>query len=195
MAKGTGTISLGNRRTTLGASAKGTRAAFHDRRRETQKKGTRLEDLIDYSSLLLFIELPSNRELLRVVRGMMEGLTDVMGFSPRECRSVTIAVDEALANIVRHSYQARPGQPIEICCRRIQGQLNKRKRAGLEITLADYGPAIDYAKLRGRKLDDIRPGGLGLHFIRQSMDTMKFTRAGRTNRLRLVKYLPEPKSS
>ena len=152
-------------------------------------------DLVDHGSLLLFIELPSNPELLCVVRGMMEGLTDVMGFSPPECRAVTIAVDEALANIIRHSYQARPGQPIEISCRRIHGQLNKRRRAGLEITLVDYGPAIDHAKLRGRMLDDIRPGGLGLHFIRKSMDTMKFIRAGRTNRLRLVKYLPERKSS
>jgi anti-sigma regulatory factor (Ser/Thr protein kinase) len=195
MAKGAGTICLGNRRTTLEASAAETRAAFDYRRRGTQKNGTRLGDLIDYGSLLLFIKLPSNPELLRVVRGMMEGLTDVMGFSPPECRAVTIAVDEALANIIRHTYQARPGQPIEISCRRIQRQLNRRKRAGLEITLVDYGPAIDYAKLRGRMLDDIRPGGLGLHFIRKSMDTVKFTRAGRTNQLRLVKYLPERRSS
>ena len=144
-------------------------------------------------TLLLDVELPSNPELLCIVRGMMERLTEVMGFSETECRSVTIAVDEALANIIRHAYQARSGQPIEISCCRVQRRLNGHKRAGLEITLVDYGPAIDPGKLRGRSLDDIRPGGLGLHFIRESMDMMKFTRAGRANQLRLVKYLPEQK--
>jgi anti-sigma regulatory factor (Ser/Thr protein kinase) len=43
--------------------------------------------------------------------------------------------------------------------------------------------------LRGRPLEEIRPDGLGLHFIRQAMDTVEFTREGPTNRLRLVRYL------
>jgi len=43
--------------------------------------------------------------------------------------------------------------------------------------------------LRGRRLDEIKPGGLGLHFIRQSMDIVEYQRAGNTNQFRLVKYL------
>jgi hypothetical protein len=35
---------------------------------------------------------------------------------------------------------------------------------------------------------------LGLHFIRQAMDTVEFTRKGPTNRLRLVKYLAQANS-
>jgi anti-sigma regulatory factor (Ser/Thr protein kinase) len=62
--------------------------------------------------------------------------------------------------------------------------------------LCDQGPAIDPAKLRGRRLDEIKPGGLGLHFIRQSMDTVEYQRAGRINQFRLVKYLqPATQSS
>jgi anti-sigma regulatory factor (Ser/Thr protein kinase) len=55
--------------------------------------------------------------------------------------------------------------------------------------LCDQGPAVDPEKLRGRRLDEIKPGGLGLHFIRQSMDTVEYQRAGSTNQFRLVKYL------
>jgi anti-sigma regulatory factor (Ser/Thr protein kinase) len=32
---------------------------------------------------------------------------------------------------------------------------------------------------------------LGLHLIRQAMDTVEYTRKGPTNRLRLVKYLAQ----
>ena len=39
--------------------------------------------------------------------------------------------------------------------------------------------------------DDIKPGGLGLHFIRQSMDIVEFRRARGANVLRLVKYLSQ----
>ena len=48
---------------------------------------------------------------------------------------------------------------------------------------------MDPEKLRGRRLDEIKPGGLGLHFIRQSMDVVEFKRAQGANLLRLIKYL------
>jgi serine/threonine-protein kinase RsbW len=48
---------------------------------------------------------------------------------------------------------------------------------------------VDPSKLRGRRLDEIKPGGLGLHFIRQSMDVVEFKRAHGSNLLRLIKYL------
>jgi len=54
--------------------------------------------------LLLKMELHSDPGMLCVVRAAMEQLTDVFGFSAPESRSVTRAVDEALTNIMRHSY-------------------------------------------------------------------------------------------
>jgi anti-sigma regulatory factor (Ser/Thr protein kinase) len=138
--------------------------------------------------LLLKLELRSDPSLLSVVRGAMERLTEVFGFSPPECRSVTRAVDEALTNIIRHCYGGKLDQPIEVACSRVQGRVASLRRAGLEILLSDRGPAVDPAKLRGRRLDEIKPGGLGLHFIRQSMDTVEFKRMRGMNQLRLVKY-------
>ena len=137
---------------------------------------------------LLKLELHSDPKLLCVVRGALERLTDVFGFSPPDRRSVTRAVDEALTNIMRHCYNGRTDQPIEVCCSRVRSRVSERGD-GLEILLCDQGPAVDPAKLRGRRLDEIKPGGLGLHFIRQSMDTVEYKRAGSTNQFRLVKYL------
>lgn len=123
----------------------------------------------------------------------MMRLTEELGFPAEECRALTRAVDEALANIICHAYEGRPGQPIDLLCRRTQARTNGKERTGLEIVLIDRGAGADRKKLCGRSLDDVRPGGLGLHFIAGGVDVMQYQRQARRNRLRLVKYLPVAK--
>jgi serine/threonine-protein kinase RsbW len=149
---------------------------------------------LDRTGWLLRLELPSNPEVLCVVRGAVMSLTEEFGFPAAECRALTRAVDEALANIIRHAYGGRPEQPIELLCRRRQDRTGGRPRVGLEIILVDQGNPVDRKKLCGRSLDDVRPGGLGLHFIQDGVDVMEYTRQARRNRLRLVKYLPVEES-
>lgn len=141
--------------------------------------------------LLLKVELPSDPSMLCVVRGAMERLTETFGFSAPEVRSVTRAVDEALTNIMRHSYGGKLDRRIELSCLRVSKKPRAQGGQGFEVRLVDTGPKIDRKKLRGRKLEEIKPGGLGLHFIRQSMDVVEFKRARGTNVLRLVKYLQD----
>jgi len=126
--------------------------------------------------------------MLCVVRSAVMRLTQEVGFSDQQCRALTRAVDEALANVIRHAYGGRPDKPIEVSCRRVQERTGA-KRGGLEIVLTDHGKSSDGKKWCGRPLDDVRPGGLGLHFIQDAVDVMQYTSRFRTNRLRLVKYL------
>lgn len=123
----------------------------------------------------------------------MMRLTEELGFPAGECRALTRAVDEALANIICHAYHGRPGQPIHLLCRRTEVRTSGKERTGLEIVLIDRGAAADRKNLCGRPLEDVRPGGLGLHFIEGGVDVMQYQRQARRNRLRLVKYLPTPK--
>jgi serine/threonine-protein kinase RsbW len=139
--------------------------------------------------LLLMLALYSHPKWLSVVRGAVERLTETLGFPAAQCRSITRAVDEALTNIVRHSYCNRLDQPIAMYFRRAQRRHDGEDQQGLEILLCDRGPAVDPSKLQVRPLEELRPGGLGLHFIHEAMDTVEFTRKGPMNRLRLVKYL------
>lgn len=143
--------------------------------------------------LLLKMELPSDPNLLCAVRGAVERLTETFGFSAPECRAVTRAVDEALTNIIRHAYSGRRDRPIEMLVRSIQKEEAEGAAGGLEILLCDCGPAIEPEQLCKRALEEVRPGGLGLHFIEQSMDIVEYKRANGTNCLRLVKYLRAPK--
>jgi anti-sigma regulatory factor (Ser/Thr protein kinase) len=135
--------------------------------------------------------LSSNPEILPVVRSALMSLTETLGFPAADCRAITRAVDEALANIIQHAYSGLPGRPIELLCRRILDRTSGKERAALEIVLQDQGVCADRKKLCSRSLDDVRPGGLGIHFIQESVDIMQYTRRFQRNRLRLVKYLPE----
>lgn len=133
--------------------------------------------------------LHSNPEWLSTVRAAVERLTETLGFKAEHCRSITRAIDEALTNIVRHSYCNRRDQPITVYFRKAQRKQEGGIQRGLEIILCDRGPAADATKWRGRPLGEIQPGGLGLRLIHDAMDVVEFSREGDTNRLRLVKYL------
>jgi serine/threonine-protein kinase RsbW len=145
--------------------------------------------------LLLRLELHSDPRLLCAVRGALERLAEVIGLSAEDSRAVTRAIDEALTNIVRHAYSGRPDGMIEVSCNRVAPKPSAAGREGLEFVLCDHGPAVDPAKLRGRSLADVKPGGLGLHLIRQSMDEVQYRRVDDTNEFRLVKYFVSVKRS
>src|SRR5450755_1950124 len=111
--------------------------------------------------LLLKVEMRSDPSMLCVVRGAMERLTETFGFSPADSRSVTRAVDEALTNIMRHSYHGNIERMIAMSCQRVPKRRGSAQGDGFEVLLSDRGPAVDPTKLRGRPLDEIKPGGLG----------------------------------
>lgn len=95
---------------------------------------------------------------------------------------VVLAVDEACQNIIRHAYGGG------------QGDLIVQVRAAnhqLDIRLIDFAAPVDPAAVCPRDLDDLRPGGLGTHFIRAVMDGVEFLAAppGAGNLLRMTKRM------
>jgi anti-sigma regulatory factor (Ser/Thr protein kinase) len=144
---------------------------------------------VSRSSLLLRMELRSNPEMLCVVRNALGQLAATLGFSEPECHAVVLAVDEALTNIIRHAYLGAAERPIEASFRRIHVLRDGKPEDALEILLEDRGVTANSKKMCGRALEDVRPGGLGLHFIRECMDTVEFSRKWGRNQLRLVKIL------
>jgi anti-sigma regulatory factor (Ser/Thr protein kinase) len=141
------------------------------------------------AELLLRLSLESNPESLCLVRATLQRAAEVAHFQESDSRAIVRSVDEALANVIRHAYKGQGGLPIELTCRRLLCGPEQKATRGLEIVLSDSGVAIDPRKLRGRPLDQIRPGGLGLHFMKQSMDVVEFRRKNGKNLLRMVKYL------
>jgi anti-sigma regulatory factor (Ser/Thr protein kinase) len=140
-------------------------------------------------NLLLTLKFSSNPSMLCVVRGALEKLTETLGLPPEACRAVVLAVDEALTNVIRHAYSGQTDMPVKVTFRRYQENADEQWRDALEIELEDHGTPVKAEEMRGRSLDEIRPGGLGLHFIRENMDRVRFSYEDGKNHLRLIKFL------
>lgn len=127
-------------------------------------------------------EFPSDPQLLCVMRAAVEACSRLSGFPDEQCRSLTLAVDEAVSNIMRHAYGGRNGGTIEIFLRRSDERV--------EIELLDAGQEADLTRLKVPPPQELRAGGRGIHFIREIMDEVEYQRLPGRNRLRLVKYRP-----
>jgi anti-sigma regulatory factor (Ser/Thr protein kinase) len=156
------------------------------------RKGTGASKQLQ-SDLLLKLELRSNPEALGLVRATLERATETLHFQDAERRAIVRSVDEALANVIRHAYGGKGGLPIAITLRRLRKSRHDAQNLGIEVLLEDTGVAVTSAKLQGRPLDKICPGGLGLHFMKQGMDQVEFCRKKGKNQLRMVKYLASAK--
>lgn len=134
----------------------------------------------------LRLDLVSDPRMLAPVRGLVDALSHRIGFCDINSAHISLAVDEVLANVIRHGYERRPDGRIflRIWCLEIT-------RPGVTIVIEDHGKQVDPECFRGRDLEDIRPGGLGVHIVREVMDGCRFERReGPGMRAVLVKWLP-----
>jgi len=57
--------------------------------------------------------------------------------------------------------------------------------------LRDSGLKTDPEKIKSRNLEDVRPGGLGVHIIKSTMDVVAYDNSSEDfNYLTMAKYLP-----
>jgi anti-sigma regulatory factor (Ser/Thr protein kinase) len=132
--------------------------------------------------LKLELSFPSDPRLLRVVRSVVGQMAGLCGFEEDEARFIVVAVDEACANIIRHAYGGRTDGDIRLAC--------SAEDDRIEFTLIDRGRAPqDVARLQPRSLEELRPGGLGMHLIRSVMDQVRFRFGEGENQLQLTKLL------
>jgi serine/threonine-protein kinase RsbW len=128
------------------------------------------------------MKLTSDPRMLPVVRGMVAQLAEALGFEDGQCQKITLAVDEALSNVIRHAYKNEGNHMIELDC--------QARADCLEFTFIDRGEPADPARICAQPLDEVALGGRGTHLIRQIMDEVSYERLPDHNRLRLKKYMP-----
>ena len=98
---------------------------------------------------------------------------------------LVLAIAEAAQNIVKHGYKG-----VEETSDRMEIKISL-KDSNLEIGFFDKGKAVVPENVKHRKLDDIKPGGLGTFFIKQIMDNAVFKKDqdGWVNHLILTKKI------
>lgn len=114
---------------------------------------------------LLHQRFAAQSERLRQVREWVRDTAIANGMSEEQTRRVVIGVNEACMNIITHAYQEKQGD-IELDI--------LRDAAMLIFQLTDFAKTVDCSTIKSRDLDDIRPGGLGVHFIQEVMDEVSY---------------------
>jgi sigma-B regulation protein RsbU (phosphoserine phosphatase) len=133
------------------------------------------------SDFLFGLTIPAEADRLKLMRPALGAAGRAAGFSEDEIADLELAASEAVENIILHAYgEGHPGD-ITLAVHRLDD--------GLMLRIRDFAPKVDQAMVKPRPLDEIRPGGLGTHFIRAVMDDATFIPLpdGEGNLLELVK--------
>ena len=115
------------------------------------------------------LQILSRPELLAPVRSMVLSLSERFGFDEVESGHLALAIDEALANVIRHGYGSSPDGRIWISFHLID-----EPAPCFRIEIEDEGKQVDPESIAPRRLEDVRPGGLGVHIMREVTETCAF---------------------
>lgn len=143
---------------------------------------TALESASHTGIELRFRSCPTN---LAAVRGCVESLAASAGFGEDWRFRIVLAVDEALANVIRHGYGGRNDGEIRLRASIPPG-------GGIRLEIEDDCPSVDPASVRDRDLDEIRPGGLGWPIIRETFERLEWKPKGDLGMHLLLERGPQP---
>ncbi len=128
------------------------------------------------------IRVPSHPKYLALVRAVTVGMGIQNKVEDTVIKHMEHAVDEACSNVIKHAYAGDPNKEIRVTLR--------ISPEAFEVIIEDSGIKTDVVSVKGRRLDELRPGGLGVHLIKRACDIVEFDEKKKNgNRLRLVKYL------
>ena len=131
---------------------------------------------------MMRIAISSEPRLLNILRAVVKFRAQEAGLSKSDAEYVALAIDEAAANVIRHTYGGRHDALLALEVRSLPDRL--------EFILEDWGPKVCEDLIRPRPLDELRPGGLGTFFIYSFMDECSYDPDFKEgNRLKLVKFL------
>lgn len=126
---------------------------------------------------------PAETRFLAAIRASVREVCRQVGRGDAWEDAVVLAVNEACMNVIQHGYGLAGGGELLL-------------RLGVDddvfvVQLLDNGRQVADADLRPRDLAEIRPGGLGVRFMRELMDDLAYIEApaGFVNCLQLRKRI------
>ena len=122
---------------------------------------------------------------LKEVRTFSRDVFEKINLPQEQKDELVLAIAEAAQNIVKHGYKG-----VEETTDRMEIKISIND-GELEIGFFDKGKEVVPENIKHRKLDDIKPGGLGTFFIKEIMDAAVFKRdqKGWVNHLILTKKI------
>lgn len=121
--------------------------------------------------------------ILREVRAAVDKACRQAGCGDECAGQIVLAANEAGMNVIQHAYAFDAGRSFRVQCY-VNGDT-------LVVRFLDNGRPVTESDLCPRELDDLRPGGLGVRFMREMTDKVECLPPpeGYTNLLQLTKRI------
>ena len=113
------------------------------------------------------IHVLSKADALQPLRRLLRELIMEYKFTQKSVDDIVIAINEACMNVIQHAYHNKDNEEIVIELVTEQDELI--------IKITDFAQKSDHRQFKSRDLEDIRPGGLGVHLIHELMDKVEYT--------------------
>jgi anti-sigma regulatory factor (Ser/Thr protein kinase) len=114
----------------------------------------------------LDLNILSDPANVSAVRTSIEHFCAVVGLDETAQQEIGLAVNEALANVIRHAYKGAKDRPVRIVA--------SRNGRGVQIDIRDWGSGVDPSVCQLPKVDLRTPGGVGMMCIQKLMDEVKY---------------------
>ncbi len=111
---------------------------------------------------ILTLRFTADAAQLKSMREQVHQAGRARGWPDKLIKALVIAINEACMNIIEHAYRRDSSGEIVL---EIHNNENE-----IEVVLTDFAAPIDLDSIRGRAFEDVRPGGLGTHFMNEIMD-------------------------
>jgi anti-sigma regulatory factor (Ser/Thr protein kinase) len=131
----------------------------------------------------LSISIPSKTELLKMVVDLTNHIATLNQFPPSESRKIALAVDEAITNVIKHSYKDSINEDIKL--------EYYFSTDGLKVKLIFTGvpPVLEKLGVNlTRMIREKKKGGLGVELMRRIMDSVEYKTTENINTCEMVKW-------
>jgi len=132
------------------------------------------------------IVLPNEIQEVPRLNAFVDGVCETVGFNEDDAMQIKLAVEEAVVNVMKYAYA--PGLRGDVT---IEAASNDVR---LKFTIIDSGvpfdPTVQSEVDTTLSAKERKIGGLGIHIIRQNMDSINYERSGNLNVLTLRKKIP-----
>lgn len=124
---------------------------------------------------------------LDTVHGAISDLARRLALPEDVTTPLRLALDELITNVVEHGFHAHALGERHLVLR--LDAIGDTVQATIEDNGIPFDPTIAAGLDPGEELDDRPIGGLGLHLVRRSIDSMRYRRDGDRNVLSISKLL------
>lgn len=131
------------------------------------------------------MHFPAQVEQIPLIRSWMHRELEPLHLDNSVLMKIELASEEVLVNIIHHAYKGKGGG-VDLSIRTVDHRI--------EIVIRDQGPFFDPLAAETKfdptlPLEERQVGGLGIPFMKQFMDEVRYERQGDENVLTLIKKI------